>query len=152
MSDPRNRRFAVLLTTGLLGGAAIALTTFLVLGDIHHKPPDFIHVVAGTVVISLAMIWGCVFAIRAQSAADEFQRQREIYVSYWGGWLGIAASAPIFFFVSVGGLRWIAPGVPASKPMLGAFMFGYFVPIVCAVIGVVVAWWWRRLRDRSTAP
>jgi hypothetical protein len=152
MLDPRQLRSAILLTTAVLGSAVIAVSTFFVLGVAYHKPPDLIRVVASTVTITLAMIWACAFAARAQFDEDEFQRHREISVSFWGGWLGIAASAPVFFFVSVGGLRWVAPGVLPNIAMLRAFMLGYAVPIVCAVIGVVVAWWWRRLRDGNTSP
>ena len=152
MFDPRHRRPVILLTIAVLGSAVIGLATFFVLGITNHKPPDFIHVIAGTVTVTVAMIWACAFAARAQFAEDEFQRHREISVSFWGGWLGIAASMPVFFFVSVGGLRWVAPGVLPSIPTLRAFMLGYAVPIICAVIGVVVAWWWRRFRDRNTSP
>jgi hypothetical protein len=152
MAEPRNRRLVVNMAIGIFGAIAIMGSVYFVFGNLDHRPPDFTHVIVGTVLSTLAVIWGCAFAVRAHFAEDEFQRHREISVWFWGGWLGIAASAPVLYFVIMGGLRWLAPGVLANIAMLRAFTLGYMLPILCAVIGGIVAHSWRRFHDRSPAP
>ena len=58
----------------------------------------------GTVIVALAMEWSFYFAARAHFTLDEYKRYRSISASYWGGWFGIGASAPVFFFIAAGGL------------------------------------------------
>jgi hypothetical protein len=140
----RNGKFAVFLALAIVGGIAIALSTLAVIGPLHHGAPSTPRIVAATLIIAIAMGWTCIFATRAHFARDEFKRQREISAYYWGGWFGIAASTPIFFFIALGGLGRLA-GVHMQP--LGAFASGYMLPPICAFLGGVAARIWLRHRD-----
>lgn len=140
----RDRKFLLFLTLAVVGGLGIGLSTILTVGPARGTIPDAARIIAGTVTVAFAMIWACFFAIRAHFAQDEFKRQREILASYWGGWLGIAASAPIFFFIAIGGIGRVA-GIHA--PPLLIFVIGYLLAPLCGAIGTVGARLWLRHRD-----
>ena len=97
------------------------------------------------------MLWACWFAVRAHFAEDEYQRQQETFDSFWGGWLGIGASAPVFVFIAMGGLRWLDLASSSRGQVFRAFVLGYFLPVACATMGVIFARVWRRLRDKRIA-
>lgn len=141
----RTQKFAMFLAVALIGGVGIALSTFLALGDIRHAVPGTARIIAGTLVVSVAMAWACYFATRAHFAQDEFKRQREMSASYWGGWLGMGASAPIFFFIAAGGF---GPLATARVPLLIVFVAGYLLAPICASVGAVGARLWLLHRDR----
>lgn len=71
--------------------------------------------------------------------------------SFLGGWLGLGASAPGFFFIAMGGLRWLDLAGSARGQVFRAFVLGYFLPVTCATLGVIIARALRRLRDRRIA-
>ena len=148
MIERRNLRMIAYLGVAILGGIGLALAAFVAMGHVDLKSPNPLRILGGTLAIALAMFWACWFSVRAHFAEDEFQRQREIYVSFWGGWLGLGASAPVFFFIAVGGLHWLDPVVPANAQSFRAFVVGYLLPIACAVLGVAAAGLWRRVAKR----
>lgn len=140
----RDKKFQLLITVGSIGGLAIALAVFAV---IHPHPGAAIspeRIAIGTLVVALAMIWTCYFTVRAHFARDEFKRQREIAASFWGGWLGMAATAPVFFFIAAGGF---GPIATFHAPLL-VFTFGYLLAPVFAVLGTVAAQLWLLVRDK----
>ncbi|HWD29624.1 MAG TPA: hypothetical protein VG387_20800 [Rhizomicrobium sp.] len=136
----RSHKVALFLALAIVGGVGIGLSTFFAVGHLHDGAPGMVRIVAGTLIVTFAMGWAVYFATRAHFAQDEFNREREIAASYWGGWLGIAASAPVFFFVAAGGL-----GHAAAPQIL--FTAGYLLPTICAAIGAVGARLWLRQRD-----
>lgn len=139
----RNQKTSLFLTVAVIGGIGIGLSTIPVVGA-RNTAPDATRVIAGTLLVAIAMAWACFFAIRAHLAQDEFERQREILASYWGGWLGIAASAPIFIFITFGGFGRLAT---LHAPPVDIFMLGYLLPTIFAGVGAVGARLWLRHRD-----
>ncbi len=142
----RDGKFLLFLALAVIGGIGIALSTFAVIGPLRGNGLSMAHIVAGTIVVTVAMAWACAFVTRAHFARDEFKRQREISASYWGGWFGIAASTPIFFFIAAGGL-----GRPASlhaAPLI-VFTSGYLLAPICGLLGTVAAQLWLRRRDNQ---
>src|SRR5215472_3705841 len=140
----RNAKFALFLALAIGGGGGIALSTLAVIGPLHHGAPSTARIVAATLIVAIAMGWTCIFATRAHFARDEFKRQREISAYYWGGWFGIAASTPIFFFIALGG---VGPLASIHMQPLGAFASGYVLAPICAFLGGIVARLWLRHRD-----
>ena len=138
----RDRKFSLFLASAIVGGVGICVAAIPVVGNIRNA--DTVRVVAGTLVVALAMAWACFFVTRAHFAQDEFKRQREIWASFWGGWLGIAASAPIFFFLAVGGLEHLAT---VHVPPVEIFTIGYLLPTICGGIGALGMRLWLRHRD-----
>jgi amino acid transporter len=141
----RNQKFALFLALALIGGIGIGLSTFLAIGRIRDTAPDTAHIIIGTLVVTLAMVWACFFTVRAHYAQDEFRRQREISAGYWGGWLGIAASAPIFFFIAIGGFG-VHPAAHVHPSII--FTAGYVLAPICGAVGAVGARVWLHYRDR----
>lgn len=140
----RNQKIALFLTAALIGGIGIGLSTIPVVVGVGNVAPGAARIVVGTLVMAFAMAWACFFAIRAHFAQDEFERQREILASYWGGWLGIAASAPIFVFIAIGGFGRLAT---LHTPPVYIFVLGYLLPTIFAGAGAVGARLWLRRRD-----
>lgn len=141
----RNQKTALFLSLAIVGGAGIGVLSIPVLGLVHGAAPGTARVVAATLVVILAMAWACYFATRAHLAQDEFARQREISASYWGGWLGIAASAPVFFFIGIGAV--VNRAAMHAPPVL-IFTTGYLLAPLCGLAGAVGGRIWLRYRDR----
>jgi hypothetical protein len=141
----RQQRFSLLLTTGVIGGLAIGLCSYLAVGPHHHAAISPVRIAAGTLIVAFAMIWACYFTVWAHFTQDEFKRQREIAAGYWGGWLGIGASAPVFFFIAVGGFGPIA----TSRAPLLVFTLGYLLAPVFGAIGTVGARLWLVYGDNK---
>jgi len=142
----RKQRFALFLAMAIVGGIGIGLSVIPIVGPHHNTVPDMLRIVAGTLVVTFAMMWACFFTVRAHFLQDEFNRQREISSGYWGGWLGIAASAPVFFFLAINSL-----GRDAHTPPLIAFTLGYVLAPIFGALGTVGTRLWLRQRDRQTA-
>jgi hypothetical protein len=140
----RDQKFTLFLAMAIIGGLGIGLSTILVVGQFHNTGPDRARIIAGTLMVAFAMAWACFFAGRAHFARDEFKRQREVAASYWGGWLGMAASAPLFFFIAVGGF---GPLATSNVPRLIVFVIGYLLAPICAAAGAIGAGLWLRYRD-----
>jgi hypothetical protein len=141
----REKRFELLTVVGAIGGIAIALAVFAVIRPHHGISPSPERIAVGTLVVALAMIWACYFTVRAHFTQDEFKRQREIAASFWGGWLGMASTAPVFFFIAAGGF---GPLAAFHAPPLLVFTFGYLLAPIFAVIGTVGARLWLMVRDK----
>ena len=150
MVDRRNLRVFVNLAAGLLGGVSLCLALLFAILHTDLSVPNPARIIGGTLVVALAMLWACWFSVRAHFSEDEYHRQREMSDSFLGGWLGIGASAPVFFFIAMGGLRWLDLAGSARGQVFRAFVLGYFVPVTCATLGVVVARILRRLRDKRS--
>lgn len=56
----------------------------------------------------------------------------------------MGASAPIFFFIALGGLGHFAA---TNTPPVRVFTIGYLLPTICAAIGAIGARLWLRHRD-----
>ena len=148
MATDRKRRFVVFISLAIVGGLAIGLAPlFFVPGHVRAGSLDTIRLVAGVLIVAAAMTWACYFTFRAHSTMDEFQRQREVTAGFWGGWLGIGASAPIFFLMALSGLRWIAHATPLAQQPLRFFLIGYLLPVLTGAVGAVGARLWMRRRD-----
>jgi hypothetical protein len=141
----REKKFEFLIAVGSIGGIAIGLATIAVVGPHHGTSPSPERIALGTLVVAIAMIWACYFTTRAHFTRDEFKRQREISASFWGGWLGIAATAPVFFFIAAGGF---GPLAGFHAPLL-VFTFGYLFAPVFGAIGTVGARLWLLYRDKT---
>jgi hypothetical protein len=141
----RDQKFTLFMTLSIIGGIGIGLSTIPAVGRINPTAPGMGRIIAGTLLVAIAMAWACFFAARAHFVQDEFKRQRSISASYWGGWLGIGASAPIFFFVAAGGF---GPLAAMKIPPVFVFEFGYLLPTLFAAIGAIGARLWLRYRDR----
>ena len=110
-----------------------------------------VDIVVTALIVAAAMIWACYFAFRAHSSKDEFQRQREVTAGFWGGWLGIGASAPIFVLIAGSGLRAIAHATPLAQQPLRFFLMGYLLPVLTGAVGAIAARIWMRRRDMRTS-
>jgi hypothetical protein len=56
----------------------------------------------------------------------------------------LAASLPLYVFVTLGGLRWLDPALPKGDySHVIAFTGGYILAVVVQVVGVVagIIWW-----------
>jgi len=141
---PRSRKFALYLTLAIIGGIGIALSALPAVGRVRNATPDTARILAGTLIVAVAMAWAFFFAMRAHGAQDEFKRQREISAGYWGGWLGIAASAPIFFFIAL--VDFLKPATVHVAPVI-VFTVGYMLSPICGGVGAVIAQALQRHRD-----
>lgn len=101
-----------------------------------------------TLCATAVMAWTTVFAVLMFRDYDEFHREGSKFAWYWGASVGIAASAPVFVFVALGGLQLtglqpaLAP--PVAKLAFNSFVTGYTVPLLFEGLGFAVARaWWR---------
>jgi hypothetical protein len=140
----RNRKFALFLTLAVVGGIGIGLLALPAVGPVRQAIPGTARILAGTLITAIAMAWAFFFAMRAHGVQDEFKRHREISAGYWGGWLGIGASAPIFFFIAL--VAFLNPATVHVAPVI-VFTVGYILSPVCGGVGVVVAQLLQRHRD-----
>jgi hypothetical protein len=140
----RDQKFTPFLTLAVVGGIGIGLLALPAVGPVHHAIPGTARILAGTLITAFAMAWAFFFAMRAHGVQDEFKRQREISAGYWGGWLGIAASAPIFFLVAL--VDFLNPGTVHVAPVI-VFTVGYVLSPVCGGVGAVIAQLLQRHRD-----
>jgi hypothetical protein len=150
--ERRNLRVLANLAVGILGSLGLCVALLFAIGHTNLTTPDPVRIVGATLVVALAMLWACWFAVRAHFAEDEYRRQQETFDSFWGGWLGIGASAPVFVFIAMGGLRWLDLAGRPHGQVFRAFVLGYLLPVAFATLGVVVARVLRRLRDKRIAP
>ena len=144
MPAKRNVRLWTYAVAGLGGALALECLPFLLFG--HATPPPFpsaARILQLTIVMTLAVAWGVAFAILYFRNSDEFTQEGSRVAWYWGGVMGIAASAPVFTFVEAGGLHWLWPSTPVGPELARAFAMGYALPVVTQLAGffIVAAWW-----------
>lgn len=151
MSERELQRIGYTLIA-LIGGVAIALSPLLLFGHVQpHASLNGASLVGATAASLLAMAWAVFFATRAYRSGDEFQREKEKSAWYWGSSVGLAASAPLLFFIGVGGLHWIDAKVPVGSDLMRAFLLGYFLPVVLMTGGYFVSRFWPRTFQRKSS-
>ncbi len=134
----------------ILGSLAIIEMPDLVLG----KPQpggssQHLQIVVVTIAAVIAALWAFVFAKRSLRSADEFFRDAEKVSWYRGGLTGLFASLPVFAFVSLGGLHWIAPSTfGASRELSLAVSIGYVLPTSMQFAGFLAARTWWQISKR----
>lgn len=152
MPGDRKQRTRRLLAVAIIGGTTLCVVgMFAIFGQVRPKP-DIARAIASAVIVALAMGWACFFTVRAHYAQDEFNRQREITASFWGGWLGIAASAPVYVLLALDGLPGVVNIAHSTTPPLIVLTLGYMLPVFCAAIGAIGGRIWLRRRDKSAVP
>jgi hypothetical protein len=145
MSDRRNAIALGYVAVGIVGGAGIICIPLFAMG---WRSPYVVPSAARTVIESLAalpaMAWAVFFAVRAYLAWDEFQREKEKAAWYWGGAVGLAASAPLALFVGAGGLHWVDPAIPSGTHLARAFLIGYLLAVGPMMCGYAIVRIWPR--------
>jgi hypothetical protein len=130
MIEQRNLRSTALALTGVGGGCLIVALPALVpkwLGVTPLKGAAAITVV--TALVLVGELWCLGFATLMHRSFDEYQRERAKSAWYWGGGIGLVASAPIAVFMAMAGWR-------------PTFMLGYLLPSLGLALGYVVASFW----------
>ncbi|HEY5105929.1 MAG TPA: hypothetical protein VII73_04045 [Caulobacteraceae bacterium] len=148
MVDRRTARVWEYTMAAIVGGAIIMLAPVAFLG--RPATRSLIHpdrIVIMTIASALAMGWALVFATLSWRRFDEFAKEGSKFAWYWGGSIGLAATAPAYVFIGLGGLHWLWPSMPVGLPLLRAFVIGYCLPLFSQMIGFAVALaLWRAAR------
>ena len=147
----RKKRSALFITAAIVGSIVLGLAPLFAIRHLWSAPLDIVDIVVTALIVAAAMIWACYFAFRAHSSKDEFQRQREVTAGFWGGWLGIGASAPIFVLIAGSGLRAIAHATSLAQQPLRFFLMGCLLPVLTGAVGAIAARIWMRRRDMRTS-
>jgi len=132
---------------GLIGGLLFLAIPYIFLGPSQPHMSAGVRLLGWTGSISLGIIWVLVFGVRTFVRADEYLRDFDKTAWLWGGVGGLAVSAPVFVFVMMGGLHWLAPARPFGPELGRAFALGYGLLVFSQLIGyfAVAAWrWWLR--------
>jgi hypothetical protein len=145
MLNRRSLRGWGYLAAAVLGGLAILFAPAILTGrPVTHGLIHPARLVIWTLAVGLAMAWVLVFATLHFRSQDEFQQQASRVGWYWGGTLGLAASAPVYFFVASGGLHWLWPAIPIGAGLARAFVAGYCLPVLLQFAGfLAIRGWWR---------
>lgn len=144
MLEKRSVRLWTYAAVGLAGGWALASLPLLLFGRTEASAfPNPERILELTIMMTLAMAWAAAFAILYFRNSDEFIQAGSRVAWYWGGIIGIAASAPIFVFVEMGGLHWLWPSSPVGPELARAFAMGFALPVILQLAGflIVAAWW-----------
>jgi hypothetical protein len=146
MPSERTLRSWGWMAVAVAGGIVIWVGPVMLLS--HHGVlglTDTARLLARVVAASLAMAWAIVFAALGYRAQDEFTQEASKFAWYWGGALGVGASAPIYVFVALGGLNLIGAGPPpaARHAAFVGFVSGYGLMGISLLAGFAVAriWW-----------
>jgi hypothetical protein len=107
-----------------------------------------VRLLGSTVSIALGVAWVFVFAARTFSRTDEYLRDVDKTAWFWGGVGGLAASAPVFAFVGMGGLHWLDPARPFGPELGRAFILGYALLLFSQFAGYLAVAAWRRWSRR----
>ena len=127
------------LFAGILPAAAIMALPVLIFGVAHKGAPvPPARIVVTTLSATGAMVWILGFAVIAFRRMDEFFQAGSKFAWYWGGSLGLAATAPIYAFIGLGGLHWLFPSTfHLGADLFRAFVIGYSLP----VLGMTAGYW-----------
>lgn len=136
MFEPRTLNVAAYAAVALGGGLVIEATPLLL---VPRAASGLGSVIAFTGFILAAVTWSTFFAVKAHYRLDEFQRERAKGAVFWGVTVGIVASAPVYAFVEMGGIRRVAPAVAGGKPLAMAFASGYGLALVFIALGTCIA-------------
>ena len=133
------------VVAGLGGALAIMVGPLLVLGPAHaprYRDPTRLIVMCAAVAI--AMAWCVIFSWLTFRRQDEYEQAASKFGWYWGGLIGLGASAPVFAFIAWGGLHWLWPSIPVGRDLFRAIAIGYCLPVFMQVAGFLVAHaYWR---------
>jgi len=147
MSNPQPRKVKGLVVIGFAGFVLIATLLVLmqrVAGPGHSGPA---RIAMGTAGMAVLVLWWVYFAVRIGRSQDEYQRWAETRAWYWGGLMGLMASAPVFMFIGMGGLHLLNPLTDTGPVASRAFATGYMLPLMMQVGGAsLYALWWRLAR------
>jgi hypothetical protein len=148
MSDPHMTRIWRLRAIALGGGLMFlaAPLVFLRPGQADISPEVRLLGITGS--IALGVAWVFVFATRTFSQADEYLRDVDKTAWLWGGIGGLAISAPVFAFVTLGGLHWLDPARPFGPDLGRAFALGYGLLVFSQLFGYLAVAAWRRWAKR----
>lgn len=93
-----------------------------------------------TAAAAVAIAWAVWMGALAFRHVDEYQRAAGKFAFYWGGSIGIAASAVGYIFLAWGGLHWLDPAhFGLGKDLLRAFNIGYVLALGSLFGGFLVA-------------
>lgn len=125
---------------GFVGAMAIMASRRLLAPDLgpryHPSWPPVLTIVAVTIA---AIIWAVVFARLSFRSEDEFGMEGQKHAVFWGNLIGLAAFAPLYVFVGLGGLSLLDPALPFSRPLSFAFALGAGLLIVLQFGGFLIA-------------
>lgn len=116
MIDRRTQRVWGYLLIGVFGALGFEFLPLMVFGRVHAPVPPF-RIVATSLAIAASIAWLLIFATLSFRWLDEFAKEGSKFAWYCGATLGLAASAPLYFFVMPGGLHWIWPASPLGKEL-----------------------------------
>ena len=142
-TSPRVRRMWLFRLAGPGGALALIGASAALFAAV----PGPTRIIGPTAMIALAIGWVSLFAWLTARQEDEFTQAGSKFAWYWGALFGIAASAPVCFFVAAGGLALIPALHAGTDPSrAGFFIFGYMMAIASQMAGylVVRACWPRR--------
>jgi hypothetical protein len=149
MTERRGFWTPTYVLTGILPAIAILLLPGLFFG-FQHRGPIVVpaRIVATTIAVASAMVWNLAFAVRAFRRTDEYFQTGSKFAWYWGGSLGLAATAPVYAFIGLGGLHWLFPdSFHLGADLFRAFVIGYTLPVVGMATGSMIAYGvWRTAR------
>ncbi|MFL5296993.1 MAG: hypothetical protein ACJ798_11490 [Phenylobacterium sp.] len=144
MFDRHNIRLWGFSGVALAGAIPLWIAPVLLIGRV---PAGGTRIIFATVCCLLAVAWAMVFAALGFRRADEYFRERSKVAWYWGGLLGIGATAPVYVFIAMGGLHWLDPTRPAGPELFRAFVMGYSLPIIAQLLGFTAVYvWWKAAR------
>lgn len=138
------------LAVGIIGYVGLVLVSvWLIWGPGKASLDQGGRIMLTVLAYVIGIVWALFFAVRAFQAGDEFVQQRSRVAWYWGGLFGLAASAPVFIFIRLGGLTLIqntpylhlTPAEGQTRVII--FTTGYMLAIVPQFIGFAIAsaWW-----------
>ncbi|WP_297694637.1 hypothetical protein [Phenylobacterium sp.] len=143
MLDRHNLRLWAYSGVAFIGAIPIMVAPHYLIGP-GHPAGDPLRIVVMTASAVAAVAWGFTFATLGFRHADEYIRERSKFAWYWGGLIGIAASAPVYAFVGLGGQHWLNPANPMGTQVFHAFALGYSLPILAQLLGFIgVYLWWK---------
>ena len=126
----------------VVGAFAIILTPILIFGA--RDTVGTARVLIPTGATALGVGWATWMATLSFRRLDEFQQEASKFAWYWGGSMGVAASAVGYVFVGQGGLHWLDPAhFHLGRELFRAFQWGYLIGIAFPLVGFIVAriWW-----------
>lgn len=106
------------------------------------------RIVVGSLGFTILIGWWGFWMARSFHAKDEYLRHVERASWFLGGLAGLMASVPVYAFIGLGGLHWLNPQSPVGPSLSRAFAFGYMLPMMMQVAGVLAVALWMRLRRR----
>ena len=129
------------LFAGILPAIAIVMSPLLIFGVAHKGAPiPPIRIVVTTLSTTAAMVWAAGFATLAFRRMDEYFQAGSKFAWYWGGSLGLGATAPVYTFVALGGLHWLFPAsFHLGADLFRAFLIGYALPVLGIALGYAIA-------------